>query len=146
MTKGTIENAEEFFNLIPQILKKKELILNNPKYYFMHYENAYSSTAFIKLRAGGFIYLGDLIKAWSAGRLIRTCPVCAEKTYIYHFFGSPLSGRGGGTGFCVGCNTAHTIRTGLTSFLGEFMKEGLVLKPDEDFEVATWEELLGIIK
>jgi len=107
--------GDDLFRIIvenlPILWKHYDEIVERPELYFSEIDGASINMAFI-----GFndpkLYLGDLLVLWKNGHWIQPCDICGEPAYVFRVAGSPLSGSGGGTGFCQSCNAIATSKKG----------------------------------
>lgn len=92
------------------ILKNFKKILENEQYFFCQIGAAFLSMPWIG--PDGPIPLGVLVLLWQKRKLIKKCPDCGGKVYVFGAGGSPLSGTHGWWGVCRICAGKKSQRGG----------------------------------
>ena len=108
------EKREEEIKVLCQhfevILKNFKKILENEQYFFCQIGAAFLSIPFI--RPDGPIPLGVLVLLWQKRKLIKKCPDCGGKVYVFGAGGSPFSGTHSWWGICRRCSIEKSQRSG----------------------------------
>ncbi|MCF8208867.1 MAG: hypothetical protein K9K38_05620 [Rhodoferax sp.] len=122
------------------LIKNKDLIIKNPRYFYIKHSRIYISTAYMHRSAA--YTLGEMLDHWQNDEMTDD-KVCCGKFYILAAGGSPLSGSTSFFGFCSKCGKWSTERdSSFSSILGPFMK---YKQPDFDTaaeDVASFDELI----
>lgn len=113
-------NINGIINDLDFYLKNFDFIINTPNYYFILLEEARISSAFRGVDRSQ-LYLGELLTLYSQDKWISTCPHCGGRVYLKSLGGSPLSGRGSGTGYCRDCRKTISGIKPFERYFGEFM-------------------------
>jgi len=131
--KKIVESEKTFSYLerIPFLINNLELIKRNPDYYHLYFDK-FRIGHYIVFRAG----LGGLLESYKSESILTgTCKISNQKYYIYSGTGSPFSGSGCMTAYCVGCDDLHSIRDPIFgACMGEFKRIQSIYPPKENEE------------
>ena len=108
--KGTLEIDADFNHFLSNfklILKNQDLIIKDPQHFFILLHRLHVGTT---ISGVSFIPLGVLLLLWQEGHLIRSCPQCGSKSYIFQAGGSALSGSHSFSAFCPECENVFCSR------------------------------------
>jgi hypothetical protein len=80
--------------------------------------------------------LGGLLESYKRESILTgTCKITNQKYYIYSGTGSPFSGSGVMTAYCIGCDYTHFIEDPIFSAcMGEYKKIQAICPPKENEE------------
>ena len=111
------EKTFAYLERIPFLIENLDLIRKNKDYYHLYFDR-FRIGHYVVFRAG----LGGLLESYKLEtRLTGTCSITNQKYYIFSGTGSPFSGSGTLTAYCVGCDDLHSISVGIFSaYMGEF--------------------------
>ncbi len=110
------EKTYSYLERIPFLIDNLELIQKNPEYYHLYFK-LFKIGHYIVFQAG----LGGLLESYKSESILTgICKVTNQKYYIFSGTGSPFSGSGCMTAYCVGCDDLHPIRD---QFFGACMDE-----------------------
>jgi len=131
--KKIVESEKTFSYLerIPFLIDNLELIQKNPEYYHLYFK-PFRIGHYIVFRAG----LGGLLESYKRESILTgTCKITNQKYYIYSGTGSPFSGSGVMTAYCIGCDYTHFIEDPIFSAcMGEFKRIQAICPPKENEE------------
>ena len=111
------EKTFAYLERIPFLIENLDLIRKNKEYYHLYFDR-FRIGHYVVFRAG----LGGLLESYKLEtRLTGTCEITNQKYYIFSGTGSPFSGSGTLTAYCVGCDDLHSISVGtFSTYMGEF--------------------------
>jgi hypothetical protein len=131
--KQVVESEKTFAYLerIPLLIENLELIQSNPDYYHLYFKQ-FRMGHYVVFQAG----LGGLLESYQSESILTgTCTVSNQKYYIFSGTGSPFSGGGTLTAYCMGCDDLHSIRDPIFGKrMGEFKKIQSVCRPIQNEE------------
>ena len=125
------EKTYSFLERIPFLIDNLELIQENPEYYHLYFK-PFKIGHYIVFQAG----LGGLLESYKSESILTgICKITNQKYYIFSGTGSPFSGSGVMTAYCIGCDDFHSIRdTFFGICMGEFKRIQAICPPKENEE------------
>jgi hypothetical protein len=142
MRNAFSELCDLFYSNIPLFVEKRDVILQNQRYYSIIAPKAFYTGMFIGSRA---ITLGEMLLIWeNEPDFVRDCE-CGGRRIIYSFMGSPLSGSCSASNICLQCGKEKVIREGNFSELMMIKGKYHPIEPFSDNPVAV-KELIAILE
>jgi hypothetical protein len=125
------EKTYSYLERIPFLIDNLELIQKNSEYYHLYF-NLFKIGHYIVFRVG----LGGLLESYKSESILTSiCKISNQKYYIYSGTGSPFSGSGCTTAYCVGCKDLHFLRDQIFSdCMAEFKRIQAICPPKENEE------------
>jgi len=138
--KARERDLKQLKKALKLFIKNRDIIINNPKYYYITHSSIFISSAYVGRKAKYTI--GEMLDHWQKGEMTDD-QSCCGKVYITSAGGSPLSGRNSFYGFCTKCGKwVEGSKSSFGLIFGPYIK---YKQPEFDFtdgDIATFDELI----
>jgi hypothetical protein len=139
------EVCDLFVDHIPLFIKKRDIILKEPRYYSVVYPSVFYDTFYAEAERAN-ITLGEMLLLWEKEKMYQTsCPICKSDAITYSFLGSPLSGTVHTYAVCLSCGEQFTETNGSTHALRKTRCKYTPNQPVAESPV-TIKELISILE